>query len=168
MLFQEAALQKPRSLPNELPMFLGDDQAQIYNNHQCISKYSRPRGWSDVALGALFEMDFDMESSADGSVARSCPTDIQEQAQRSCCFEREEKSLSVNGCFDGEIASTVVCKRVSNAGRELADNTLAEDAATSGASQSWSCLTQRDTATPSVAIKQRKQPSSWRPPNTTR
>jgi hypothetical protein len=174
MLIQELTVQKPRSLPSEMSMFLGDDQTQLQTKHVCNTTCPRPRGWSDVALGALFEMDFDTDSSADTDVvARSWPIDIQGQAHHSCCLEREATSNpfeceSANGCCDGKTAETVVCNNLPNAGKESADSTVAEGAAISSASQSWACLTQRHTATRSVAIIQRKQQNSWRSPNTTR
>ncbi len=174
MLFQEVAAQKPRSLPSELPMFLGEDQVQLKTKHLYDTTFSRPRGWSDVALGALFEMDFDVDSSADtDGVARSCPNHIQGKFQQSCCFEQDAssnliESESAKRCCEVKSAETVVRNKVPSAGREHADSTIAEGAAMTSASQSWACLTQRHTATRSVAITQRKQQNSWHPPNTTR
>jgi hypothetical protein len=163
MLFQEVTIQKPRSLPNEFSMFLGDDQAQMQTKQPCYTAHSRPRGWSDVALGALFEMDFDTNCSADNdSAARGCPMDIQGQAQQSCTFEQEESSQP----FECESAETVLCTKMQSSGNERAAITVAEGAEQSTASQSWACLTQRHTATRSVAIIQRKQQNSWRPPTT--
>jgi hypothetical protein len=172
MLFQEVTIQKPRSLPSELSMFFVDDQAQ-QTKEACSTNYLRPRGWSDVALGALFEMDFDIGSSADTDfVDRGFLMDIQGKGQQSCCFEREEasrmlKGESANESYD-ETAETVVRNKVPFAGRECADSAVANEEATSGASQSWACMTQRQTATLSVAIVQRKQQNNWRPHNTTR
>ena len=173
-MLQNTKIRRTQSVPGACPAPADRKITMVEVFESTLNQFSpRPRGWSDVTLGALFEMDFDGPLASDLVQKRS--SDMLGKVKQCCCSFVSVTNLAseMNGCHcelcgltsesddDAAVKTNLPCEDTDNK-ETCGDDTSA------AAAQSWACLTQRHTATRSVAITQRKRPKSFRQPNATR